>query len=351
MPCSRPSRRLKWWIWLLLVSCAGCLMHAKHVDPGSVPHEFSQVALPPYVIEPPDVLVINAVRLVPKPPYKIAPLDVLGIQVTKTLPEQPIAGLFSVDPDGTVNLGFTYGAVKLDGLKLEEAKKAIFKHLVVDTKKLKDDIEVTVVLAETRALQQIRGPHLVHSDGTVTLGIYGSVYVDNLTIAEAKAAIEEHLSQFLVKPEVSVDVSGFNSKVYYVITDGGGQGEPVARLPVTGKTTVLDALSQINGLPPVASKCNVYIVRPAPAGSCSELVLKVNWNGIVRRGETATNYQVLPNDRIYVMADPLVTTDTYLGRIISPIERLFGVVLLGDTTVRLFQTPIFRNATATTPVQ
>jgi polysaccharide export outer membrane protein len=343
---------------LLAVACAGCLAHEKNVDPGSVPHEFSQVSLPPYVIEPPDVLVINAVRLVPKPPYRIAPLDVLGIQVPdgpdgkpRTLPGQPIAGLYSVDPDGTVNLGFTYGVVKVDGLTLAEAKKAIYKHLVVDTKKLLENIDVIVVLAETRALQQIRGPHLVHSDGTVTLGIYGSVYVDNLTIAEAKAAIEEHLSHYLVKPEVSVDVSGFNSKVYYVVTDGGGQGEPVTRLPMTGKTTVLDALSQINGLPPVASKCNVYIVRPAPAGSCSETVLKVNWNGIVRRGETATNYQVLPNDRIYVMADPLVTFDTGLARFISPIERVLGVTLLGDSVVRQFQTPIFKNVVATTPVR
>jgi len=105
------------------------------------------------------------------------------------------------------------------------------------------------------------------------------------------------------------------------------------------------------GLPPVASKCNVYIVRPASAGSCSETVLKVNWNGIVRRGETATNYQVLPNDRIYVMADPLVTFDTGLARFISPIERVLGVTLLGDSVVRQFQTPIFKNVVATTPVR
>ena len=40
----------------------------------------------------------------------------------------------------------------------------------------------------------------------------------------------------------------YNSKVYYVITEGAGAGDLVARLPITGNETVLDAISQINGL-------------------------------------------------------------------------------------------------------
>ena len=40
-----------------------------------------------------------------------------------------------------------------------------------------------------------------------------------MTLAEAKATIENYLGQFLMKPEVSVDVAGFNSKVYYIVTD------------------------------------------------------------------------------------------------------------------------------------
>src|SRR5262249_31215719 len=144
--------------------------------------------------------------------------------------------------------------------------------------------------------------------------------------------IEVHLTQYLLRPEVSVDIGGFNSKVYYVITDGAGAGAQIARFPMTGKTTVLDALSQVNGLSPVSSKCHISLVRPAPAGSCQELVRKVDFSGITHRGETATNYQVLPGDRIYISGDPLVTADTYIARVVTPMERLFGVTLLGNTT-------------------
>jgi polysaccharide biosynthesis/export protein len=133
-----------------------------------------------------------------------------------------------------------------------------------------------------------------------------------------------------------VDVFAFNSKWYYVITDFAGSGEQVVRLPATGNETVLDAISQIGGLSPVSSK-RIWVARPAPAGSPDQ-VLPVDWKGITRRAQTATNYQVLPNDRVYVMAQPLSKIDTYLGRSLQPIERAFGTSLLGFTTFKTFET-------------
>src|SRR3990172_10861480 len=61
-----------------------------------VPRELDKVSLPPYVIEPPDILMINAVKVVPKPPHKIEPFDGLLIRVLGSLPDQPIADAFVV---------------------------------------------------------------------------------------------------------------------------------------------------------------------------------------------------------------------------------------------------------------
>src|SRR5262249_13978927 len=201
--------------------------------------------------------------------------------------------------------------------------------------KLKD-FKVQVLLFQSRAMQQIRGEHLVHPDGIISLGTYGSVYVTGMTVPEAKAAIEEHLSQFLVKPEISLDILGFNSKVFYVVLDGAGFGQQLVRLPITGNETVLDALSQVNGLPYQASK-HIWIARPAPAnngGDCKDQILPVDWKSIVQCGQTATNYQVLPGDRIYVKADGLITLDNWLAKITNPMQRLFGTVIIGNTMVQ-----------------
>src|SRR6516165_5268138 len=114
------ASRSPWWLaifagigfTLLSTGCASM----QPADPGAdsgIPRELDKVSLPTYVIEPPDTLIIDAIRLVPLPPYRIEPLDQLVIQATGVLTTEPIAGLYPVDPDGTVNLGVTYGKPKL----------------------------------------------------------------------------------------------------------------------------------------------------------------------------------------------------------------------------------------------
>src|SRR6266699_563840 len=90
-----------------------------------VPKELNKVSLPPYVIEPPDILLIDAVRTIPRGPYKVAPLDALVIQASGVLPTDPIAGIYTVDPDGTVSLGLPYRSVKVAGLTLDQVRAEI----------------------------------------------------------------------------------------------------------------------------------------------------------------------------------------------------------------------------------
>jgi polysaccharide export outer membrane protein len=330
--------------------CSGVKMHGNDFEMGSVvkacppginsdpnsPHELSLAPLPGYIIEPPDILLIDAIRMVPKPPYRISPLDTIVIQVTDIPPEEPINGVFTVESDGTVYLGYSYGAVSLVGKTLQEARVAI--ETLLKGAKVKDP-KVRVSMGQTAGIQQIRGEHLVRPDGTVSLGKYGSVQVSGLLIQDAKRAIEAKLSQFLLDPEVAVDVAAYNSKTYYIVTDGGGFGEQVYRFPSTGKETVLDALSQINGLPIVACKKRIWIARPNSTDDCYK-VLPIDWMAITRLGTTATNYQVLPGDRIFVEANPLISADTALARFLSPIERVLGITLLGSSTVHSIAIPL-----------
>lgn len=198
-----------------------------------------------------------------------------------------------------------------------------------------------LLIESTQALrdQPIRGQHLVRPDGTIGLGIYGSVYVAGLTLDQIKDVIAQ-LVGTRVKDfdprNLSVDVLAYNSKVYYVITDGGGYGEQVYRFPITGNETVLDAVSQIYGLPPQASKKRVWVARPVhmAAGCDGQQVLPVNWCAITQLGVTATNYQIMPGDRVYVKADPWITFDSAVAKVLSPFERMLGITLLGAETVQ-----------------
>jgi polysaccharide export outer membrane protein len=332
-----------WGICLLFTGCATAPPEFAQ-GPAAIPTELAKVAMPEYTIAPPDILVINAVTLVPRPPYRVSPLDALYIRVTflgaKELEKggalQPIDGIYRVDPDGTVNLGSDYVPVRVRGQTIPEARASLKKYLDTRFK----DFEVTVALAESRALQQIRGEHLVRQDGKVSLGTYGSVFVAGMTIEEAKFAIETHLSQFLQDPEIALDVSGFNSKVYYVIFNLDGAGEVVSRLPITGNETVLDAIGELKGLPPGTNKKRIWIARPSPADSSCSQVLAVDWKGITRGGNTATNYQLMPGDRVFVGVDPWIQADSTLAKVLAPFERILGVTLLGSSVVHGIAIPL-----------
>jgi polysaccharide biosynthesis/export protein len=331
---------------LFFVPCALCLLVAGcHSTPAmDAPTEPEKVIHPDYTISPPDVLLIDAANLIPKPPYRIAPLDGLLIRVTvldakqdqkinELVKNQPIDGLYRVEVTGEVNLGYDYLSVALGGKTIPEATKAIEDHL---KKRFKADFNVLVALVESRALQQIRGEHLVRQDGKVTLGIYGSVFVTGLTVEKAKLAIETHLTEFLFEPAISVDVIGYNSKVYYVVVDLGDAGKQLTRFPITGNESVMDALSQIKGLPAGTSSKRIWVARQSPIQHDEPQVMPVDWDAIVRGRSMATNYQLLPGDRVFVSVDPLVRLDQYLAKVLSPVERIFGIVLLGNSTVQTF---------------
>jgi polysaccharide export outer membrane protein len=326
----RGQRRSGMMVCLACLIATGCMSTPCAPPPATLPpHELQKSVLPDYVIEPPDILLIDAVTIAPKPPYHIATQDVLLIQVPNAFATDPISGLYPVEPGGTVNLGVTYGSVQVAGMTLEQAKAAIEDFLRPRIK----DVKAMVALAQSRVLQQIRGQHLVTPDGKVRLGVYGQVPVVGMTVPQARAAIEAHLSQYLDQPELSVDVIGYNSKIYYVILDGGPNGQLILRLPITGNDTVLDALGQIGGLGPLTSRHRIWVARPAPEDKGKDQILPVDWAGITANGRVASNYQLMPGDRLYVSPNRLVAFDTILGRIYAPVERTFGLTLLGAGTI------------------
>ncbi len=222
-----------------------------------------------------------------------------------------------------------------------------------------DILLIQASAAVTPPIQRIEGPHLVRPDGTISLGVYGSVYVAGLTLEEIRDVVAARIKAFRdqvrassakikdeqgteikledlpierIKLEVTVDVLAYNSKVYYVITDGGGYGEQVYSFVATGNETVLDALAKINGLPAVASKKRIWLARATSHGGAPQ-VLPVDWRMITQLGLTNTNYQVFPGDRIYVNSDPKIRTDSFLAKTLAPVERVPGVTLLGSSTV------------------
>ena len=304
------------------------------LQPQAMPRELCKTVLPPYVIEPPDILLIEAVRIVPKAPYRLKTADILAIQVLGTPADMPITGPHRSSRAESSALDRATAAVAVAHLTTEEAEIAIREHL----RRFINDPIVTVSVAEIAGKQQISGQHLVGPDGTVTLGIYGSVRVVGMTLPQAKYCIEQYLSQFLDEPEISVEVWAYNSKVYYVVTQGAGLGDAVYRFPVTGNETVLDAISQINGLNQLSSK-QIWIARPTDCPDKCQ-ILPVEWDAITAHATAGTNYQVLPGDRVFVAEDKLVAANNGLAKFLAPVEQIMGFSIFGAGVATRFSGPV-----------
>jgi polysaccharide export outer membrane protein len=187
-----------------------------------------------------------------------------------------------------------YGVV--DPHEPHELQMVSFPEYVIEAP---DELEVSVrpAVADLSSLSTLT----VRSDGNLDLGFAGDVYVAGLTLDQAEMKIAQHLA---ARPgpgrpkqpyQVSVRlVNGSASKTYYVLGAVSTQG----KFPTTGNETVLDAIMTA-GLKSYSLPEKAYLVRPHPAGGPDQ-VFKIDWFGIKDRGDTLTNYQVFPGDRIIV---------------------------------------------------
>jgi polysaccharide biosynthesis/export protein len=161
-----------------------------------------------------------------------------------------------------------------------------------------DELEVSL---RPTALDWMTTTVTVQPDGIIDLGFYGDVYVSGLTlnqvekkVAQQVAALVSHRNITLHEPiQASVKlINGTQSKRYYVLGTVTNQGS----FHATGNETVLDAILtaglRSNSIPEKA-----YLARPDPDGTCQ--IYRIDWEAI-RQGNTFTNYQVFPGDRIIV---------------------------------------------------
>jgi polysaccharide biosynthesis/export protein len=264
-------RRAGWLAVLALCAVCGCQTvktPEEKIATGNIPREFQKVSMPDYVIEPPDLVLV---------------------EVLEALPGRPISGERLVRPDGKISLGF-YGDVYVAGLTMPEVKEKIILHL---RKYLSDEL----------------------------LGLVKH------EIEEGEIEYDKSGKPIMVDPKdcdrVFVDVTAYNSKNYYIMGDVLIPG----KLPITGNETVLDAIEFAGGLMPTAAPQNIRLVRPAPPGACCEQVLPINLAAITSGGDPTTNYQIMPNDRIIVYRDPIVRLTVFIDRLAAPFQTTLGSIL------------------------
>lgn len=157
----------------------------------------------------------------------------------------------------------------------------------------------TLVVESVSFDSPIRFPadQLVLADGTIDLGRYGRIVVAGMTLEDIEDAVltrVEEIEGDEVEP-INVRLIDTQGAMYYVLGEVSAPGS----YPLVGRETVLDAILAAGGLTNRASSCSIVLTRPSLPDDC-RIVLPICYRQITQLGDTTTNYQIMPGDRITV---------------------------------------------------
>jgi polysaccharide biosynthesis/export protein len=130
----------------------------------------------------------------------------------------------------------------------------------------------------------------VRFDGMVTVPLLGDLPAAGRTPGQLAEALAKGLQRFVDVPRVTVAVSQANSARFFVL----GQVQKSGEFPLTGPTTVLQALALAGGFKDFAKTEGIVIVRKTQA------VVPVNYKRIADGKDIAQNISLMPGDTILV---------------------------------------------------
>jgi len=166
---------------------------------------------------------------------------------------------------------------------------------------------------------EVTGEYMVNNDGKIQYEFVGDIIVAGLTKNEASKVIADVLSQYIISPEVTVKITGYNSKVVYVIGEVAHPGKIYMR----GDTiTIREALIQA-GLPTLTAKGKKSaLITPSANGKPKQV--KVNVDKLLIEGDLRENYVMKPGDTLYVPPTIMAKVMRVIQPVTAPISNAAG---------------------------
>lgn len=167
-----------------------------------------------------------------------------------------------------------------------------------------------VIDIDVRRHPEFSGKYTVNSEGKIEYKFVGDMEVGGLTKLQLQDKITTMLSEYILEPEVNVQILEYLSKIFYVIGDVNSPGKFYMK---GNSTTVLDAIMQA-GLPNQASstrKCR--LITPNEKGRKN--IVYVNVYELLYAGNLKCNLEMKPGDILYIPS----TVIAKIVKVISPV--------------------------------
>ena len=114
------------------------------------------------------------------------------------------------------------------------------------------------------------------------------------TVLQLQDDLKKELKAYVENPEVTVSVQEFRSKKFNIL----GQVNKPGAYPLTGRTTILDAIAVAGGFKDFAKTKKMYVLRTSADGKQEKLAF--NYNEVIKGNQMSTNVELEPRDTVVV---------------------------------------------------
>lgn len=181
-----------------------------------------------------------------------------------------------------------------------------------------------VIEIDVRRHPEFSGKYTVTAEGKIEYKFIGDVFVQGLTKAQLQERLGSILSEYIIDPEINVQILEYLSKVYYVI----GEVNRPGKFYMKGNAiSVLEAIIQA-GLPNQGSstrKCR--LVTPNTKGKLK--VRYVNVYELLYGGNLKCNLDMQPGDILYVPSTAIAKVIKVIRPVTDTVSSAAGSAAAG----------------------
>lgn len=137
-------------------------------------------------------------------------------------------------------------------------------------------------------------PYIVRPDGKVTFPLIGDIDVTGKTVTEFTRQLEASLAEYLVRPQVSVNILKLGTTRVYVL----GEVKKPGLYELEKSHRVLDALGKAEGFTEKAAKKKIFLIRKG-----AEEPVLININNFLKKSDQSQNYVLNEGDCLYLTSN------------------------------------------------
>ena len=137
--------------------------------------------------------------------------------------------------------------------------------------------------------------YIVRPDGKLSFPLVGETDTTGLTVSQFTNMLQDKLAEYLVKPQVTVNISQLGTTRVYVL----GEVKKPGLYELVKSHNVLDAIGIAEGYTKDAAKKKVFLIHKDHKGE----PVTINLNDLLKKGDTSQNYSLAEGDLLYLTSN------------------------------------------------